>query len=208
MFKRIITAVAASIVCAGSSLMAQMPTTTAVEELTSKDESLVSFRKLLSEYMVTEIASCNLMKVVGYDTVGAAKNKLKIASAKDADPKSLQELLKALKADALCAGTVVRENGVVKAEISVFKDGAWQPKKATITMKSIEDTDSAARTVTMSLEEIIKGSVCLEPRIPGDKDPISENFKVDSAGVVSPYVTVDGAGVISAAATADSSKKQ
>ena len=136
---------------------AQMTTTIAVDEFSSED-SLVPFRKLLTEYVVTELASCNLIKVVGYDGVNALKAKLKISDLKACDDKKLAEVTDSLKANVLCVGSVTRNGTDVTVEITIFKDGAKNSKKATATMKSIENTDDAAKNLAEQIESIVKGT--------------------------------------------------
>ncbi len=140
-----------------SAAFAQMPTTVAVEEYTSAD-NLVPFRKLLTEYSVTELAACNLMKVLGYDTVNAAKAKLKIDTLTACDAKQLSALLAELKADAVCVGNVTRTDKGVEVRVRVFKDGAFAAKEAFASMKNIEGSDDAAKKLAEQVECIVKGA--------------------------------------------------
>ncbi len=156
-----------------ASAMAQATITVAVDELSSEDR-LVPYRKLLTEYTVTELAACNLVKVVGYDKVNAAKAELKIASLKQADVKTLEAILKKLDVDAICFGSATRDAANptnVNIEASVFKEGATSPVKATAVLKSIEGTDDAAKKLAAQINCILKG---IEYKITDDSSSDSE----------------------------------
>lgn len=163
MFRKLTFSILSCLAISASAL-AQMPKTIAIDELTGED-SLVPYRKLLTEYIVTELAACNLVKVVGYDKVNAAKAALKTPSIKQADAKDRDAVLKKLNADAICFGVIVRDGTAVNAEISVFQDGVVSARKATVTLKSIEDTDNAAKKLAGQIESIVKGT---EYKLPAD----------------------------------------
>lgn len=152
-----------------SSAMAQATVTVAVDELSS-DDSLVPYRKLLTEYTVTELAACNLIKVVGYDKVNAAKGELKLNSLQQADAKSLDALLKKLGVDAVCFGSLSRaDGGAVKADAFVFK-GDVKTKLSGATLKSIESTDDASKKLAAQVESVVKG---IELKVSDDASPDS-----------------------------------
>jgi TolB-like protein len=154
MRKLILSAFACLFLCVGSAF-AQMPITIAVDEISS-DDTLVSFRKLLSEYVVTELAACNLIKVVGYDTVNNAKTALKSGNLAQADAKTFDALVKKLGADAICFGKVTRNADGIKADISVFYNGAKLDKSVTASMKGIENTDDAAKSIASQIDVLLK----------------------------------------------------
>jgi len=154
------------------SLFAQMPTTVAVDEISGKEDGMGPYSKLLSEYVITELAACNLVKVVGFDTVNNVKADQKIVDIRKADTATLNALLGKLKANAICIGSLSRIEGrSAKIEISVFKDGAYLERKATGTMKSIEDADETAKSLALQLEAIIKGWPAPRPTVEGVPAP-------------------------------------
>jgi len=163
MFKRIFACLLASFACAGS-LFAQLPQIIAVDEFAS-EESLIPFRKLLSEYAVTELASVDRVKVIGYDKVNSAKQDLGIASLQGSDRKDIDKICAKLGADFICVGKVDRDAaGKVQVSVSVFKSGSKEaPSVSDKLDKGIEDSDDVAKSLAVKIGKIVKNWDVVSP---------------------------------------------
>jgi len=162
MFKLILSCLLASFACAGS-LFAQLPQVVAVDELSS-DESLIPFRKLLSEYSVTELASVDRVTVIGYDKVNSVKQDLGLASLQGADRKDIDKVCSKLGAEFICVGKVDRDAaGKILATVSVFKAGDKDAPSVSAALNGIEDSDDTAKNLAAQIGKIIKNWGVVSP---------------------------------------------
>lgn len=136
---------------------AQAPTMIAVNELDC-DSSFVSYRKLVTEYLVTELAAYDGVRVADPDRVAEAMEALGIKDGTESQPANMDAICKKLGAAFICFGTIDKKGDVFLAKVSLLRPDSSKVGEASFEMKTIEDADDAGLALATQVAKIAKGS--------------------------------------------------